>query len=107
MHDIAAHQRLAAGQAELAHAARDEGLAQPFQFLEREEILLRQEGQVLRHSIGAAEIAAIRHRHAQIGDGACKGIDKRRCGCGLGLDVHGVKLGIAGQGVNGAAPIGR
>ena len=77
-HDAAAHQRLAAGQAQLADALGDEGAAQPVEFLQAQEVGLGQEGHVLRHAIDAAEIAAVGHRHAQIGDGALKRIDQRR-----------------------------
>ena len=77
-HDAAPHQRLAAGEAQLAHAARDERAAQPVEFLEREQVLLRQERHVLRHAVDAAEIAAVGHRDAQIGDRAPERIDQRR-----------------------------
>ena len=45
-HDAAPHQRLAAGQPQLAHALGDEGAAQPVEFLEGEQIGLRQERHV-------------------------------------------------------------
>ena len=77
-HDAAAYQRLAAGEAKLAHAARDESRAQPVEFLERQQVGLRQERHVLRHAIDAAEIAAVGHRDAQIGDRAAERIDQRR-----------------------------
>ena len=77
-HDAAADQRLAAGEAKLAHAARDEGRAQPVEFFERQQIGLGQEGHVLRHAVDAAEIAAIGDRDAQIGDVAAERIDQRR-----------------------------
>jgi hypothetical protein len=76
-HDAAPHQRLATGKAQFAHAARDEGAAQPVEFLECEQVRLGQEVHVLGHAVDAAEIAAIRHRHAQIGDRARKRIDQR------------------------------
>ena len=41
-HDPAAHQRLAAGEAKLAHAARDEGRAEPVQLFQRQQLGLRQ-----------------------------------------------------------------
>jgi hypothetical protein len=74
MHDVLAHQRLAAGQPQFLHALLDEHRAQPVQFLERQKVLLRQEGHVFRHAIGAAKIAAVGHRHAQIGDVSAEGI---------------------------------
>ena len=51
---------------ELAHAACDEGRAEPVELLEREQVLLRQEGHVFRHAIDAAEVAAVGDRNAQI-----------------------------------------
>ena len=75
-HDPAPHQRLSAGQAQLAHAARNEGAAQPVELLQREQIGLRQERHVLRHAIDAAEIATIGHRDAQIRDRAPERIDQ-------------------------------
>ncbi|QTK78462.1 hypothetical protein AT6N2_C0581 [Agrobacterium tumefaciens] len=71
-HDILADQRFAAGQPQLAHAARDEDGTEPVEFFERQKILLGQKGHVLRHAIGTAEIAAVRYRDAQIGDGAAE-----------------------------------
>ena len=78
-HDAAPHQRLAAGQPQLAHAARDEGAAQAVEFLEREQVGLRQERHVLRHAVDAAEIAAVGHRDAQIGDLAGRTDRPARC----------------------------
>jgi hypothetical protein len=78
-HDVLAHQRLAAGQAQLPDAAAHEGAAQPLQLLERQHLGLGQEGHVLGHAIDAAEIAAVRHRDAQIGDMPAKRIDHDSC----------------------------
>ena len=95
-HDAAPHQRLAAGQAQLGHALGDEGAAQPVEFLEAEQIGLRQKRHVLRHAIDAAEIAAVGHRDAQIGDGARKRIDQRaRAGAGAIEFERGVPLANA------------
>ena len=83
-HDAAPDQRLAAGQAQLAHAARHEGRAQPVELLEREDLGLGQKRHVFRHAIDAAEVAAVGHRDAQIGDGAAERIDQFRTpGCAL------------------------
>jgi len=79
-HDILAHQRFAAGKPELAHPLGDEGGTEPFQFFERQEVLLRQKGHVFRHAIGAAEIAAVRYRHTQIGHRAAERVDHRCLG---------------------------
>ncbi len=76
LHDVATHQRLAAGDAQLARAARHKGAAQTIQLLKRQQIALGQEIHILRHAIDAAEIAAIRHRDAHIGDGATEGVDQ-------------------------------
>ena len=77
-HDAAAHQRFAAGQPELAHALGHERAAQPVELLERQEVGLRQKRHVLGHAIDAAEVAAVGHRHPQIGDGAGERVDQRR-----------------------------
>jgi len=79
-HDVLADQRLAAGQTKLANAAVDEGGAQPVEFLERKDVLLGQEGHVLRHAIDTAEIAAVGDRHSQIGDRPAERIDQRGLG---------------------------
>jgi len=75
MHDVLAHQRLTTSQPELPNALFDEDTAEPVKFLEREQVLLRQEGHVLGHAISAAEIAAVGNRHAQIADRATEGVD--------------------------------
>ena len=76
-HDVLAHERLAAGDAQFLDAAGDESRAQAVELLERQEVALGQERHVLRHAVDAAEVAAVRHRHAQIGDVAAEGIDER------------------------------
>src|SRR5687768_4238737 len=76
-HDVAPHERLAAGEAELAHAALDEHRAEAVELLEGEEVALREEMHVLRHAVEAAEVAAVRHRDAQIGDRPPERIDER------------------------------
>ena len=76
-HHVAPDQRLAAGQAHLAHALGDEGRAQPVEFFQRQQIGLRQEGHVLGHAIEAAQVAAIGDRHAQIADGPAERIGHR------------------------------
>ena len=62
----------------LLDALADEGAAQPVELLERQDLGLGQEGHVLRHAIDAAEVAAVRHRDAQIGDMPAEGIDHLR-----------------------------
>jgi hypothetical protein len=77
-HDVPADERLAPGDAQLLHAHADEGRAEAVELLEREEVLLRQEGHVLGHAVDAAEVAAVRHRDPEVGDRAGEGVDKRR-----------------------------
>jgi hypothetical protein len=74
-HDVAPDQRLAAGQPQLAHAAGDEGRAQPVEFLQRQNLLLGQERHVLGHAVDAAEVAAVGDRDAQVGDFAAERVD--------------------------------
>ena len=50
--------------------------AEPVELLERQQVLLRQEGHVLRHAIDAAEVAAVGHRDAQIGDVPAERVDQ-------------------------------
>ncbi len=93
-HDVAAHQRLATGEPQLAHPARHEGRAQAVQLLQAENVLLGQEGHVLGHAIDAAEIAAVGHRDAQIGDRPAEAVDERRAfrGC---VELHPVPRPMA------------
>jgi hypothetical protein len=84
-HDLAAHQRLAAGDPELARALGDEGGAEPVQLLKGQQVLFGQEAHVLGHAIDAAEIAAVGDRNAQIADGAAEGVDHRLGFGGAGL----------------------
>lgn len=75
MHDVLAHQRFAAGEAQFAHTLFDEDGAEPVKFLKRQQILLGKERHVLGHAIGTAEIAAVGDRHAQVADRATERID--------------------------------
>ena len=47
--------------------------ADAVELLQGQEVPLRQEGHVLRHAVDAAEVASVRHRDAQIGDGRPNG----------------------------------
>ncbi len=78
VHDIAPHQGLAAGDPQLAHAAIDEDAAEAVELFERQQVALGQELHVLGHAVGAAEVAAIRHRDAQVGDRPLERVDQRR-----------------------------
>ena len=77
-HDVLAHQRLAAGDPELAHAEGDEGGAEPVELLEGQELGLGQELHVLGHAVDAAEVAAVGDRDPQIGDRPGERVDQRR-----------------------------
>ena len=74
-HDVAADQRLAAGQAKLFDAEPDEGAAHPVELLEGQKLGFRQKSHLFRHAIDAAEVAAVGDRYAQIGDGSSKRVD--------------------------------
>ena len=68
---VGAQQGFAAGEAQLAHPERGEKTREPHDFLERQALLRFQESIVLvilllRHAIGAAEVAAIHDRDAQV-----------------------------------------
>ena len=75
VHDVLAHQRLAAGQPQFLHALFDEDGAEPVQLFQRQEVLLGQEGHVLGHAVDAAEVAAVGDRDAQIADCAAERVD--------------------------------
>ncbi|MNI32089.1 hypothetical protein D3C73_859890 [compost metagenome] len=66
--DAWADQRLAAGEADLAHTHAHEQRGQALQLLQREHLLTRQEGHGFRHAIHTAKITPVRHRHPQVID---------------------------------------
>ena len=106
-HDAPPHQRFAAGEPKLAHAPRDESRAQPVEFLERQQIGLRQETHVLRHAIDAAEIAPVGDRDPQIGDGAAERIDQRQPIIRAAIKVgrlHAVHKVVRGHSLAGLRP---
>ena len=74
--------RLHAGDPQLSDTEADESGGERVEFFERQQFALRQEGHVLRHAIGAAEVAAIGHRDPQVGDSALEGIDQGRVHAG-------------------------
>ncbi len=51
--------------------------AELVQLVEASALLARQELHPLGHAIGAAQVAAVRHRQAQIGDPPVEGVDQR------------------------------
>jgi hypothetical protein len=75
--DVAADQGLAAGEADFAHAAGNEGGDDPVDLLEAQDVLFGQELHVLGHAVDAAEIAAVGDRDAKIGDVAAVAVDER------------------------------
>ena len=75
-HDALADQRLAAGDPELLDTEADEGRAEPVELLERQQLGLGQELHVLGHAVDAAEVAAVGHRDAQVGDRARERVDQ-------------------------------
>jgi hypothetical protein len=75
LHHVTPHQWLAARQPQLARAQPDEGGTDPLDLLQRQNVLFRQEAHVFRHAIHAAQIAPVRHRHPQIGDGPAERVD--------------------------------
>jgi hypothetical protein len=62
----------------MRHALFDEDGAEPVNLLKTEKVNLGQEAHVLAHAIGAAEVAAIRHRDAQIVHHPAKRVHHRR-----------------------------
>jgi hypothetical protein len=73
---VAPNQRLAPGEADLGDPTLDEAERELVQLFEAQHFLAREEGHLLRHAIGAAQVAAIRHRQAQIGDPPVEGVDQ-------------------------------
>ena len=73
------HQRLAAGQPDFLHAKLRENAGNALDFFKAEQLGARQENEVLaedfaRHAVGAAQIAAVGDRNAQIAQGPLPGI---------------------------------
>jgi hypothetical protein len=75
LHHVAADEGLAAGDADAFYALADECRTEPFEFLEGQQLLPRQERHVLRHAIDATEIAPVGHRNAEIGNSAAEWVD--------------------------------
>src|SRR6478672_2868383 len=81
--EVAAKQRLAAGQADLGDACGQEQPRQALDLLEGQQLLAAQKHEVvaehlLRHAVGAAEVAAIGDRDAQIAERPCESVGQ--CG---------------------------
>ena len=78
--EIAAQERLAAGDPQLLHTEVDEHARDPLDLLEGEELAARQEAvlvaeDLLRHAVHAAEVAAVGHRDPQVADRPAEGVD--------------------------------
>jgi SAM-dependent methyltransferase len=80
---VAAQQRLAAGQAQLAHPEAREHPPESRQLLEGEQILAGQEREVTAeylagHAVGAAELAAVSDRDPQVPQRPPEGVSRRQ-----------------------------
>ena len=78
--EIATHERLAAGQAHLAHAQRDRRTDHAFDLLEVEDLGAWQEGVVraedlLRHAVHASEVAAVGDADTQVAHRPAEGVE--------------------------------
>ena len=72
---VAAQQRLAAGQADLVHAEREEDVDERARLLEMQDVLARQpDVVVLRHAVFATEVAPIGDREPQVAQRPAEGI---------------------------------
>ena len=89
VHHPLAHQGLATGDPDLADPKVDEGAREPLEFLEGQDLRLGQKGHMLGHAVDAAKVAAVRHRHPQIGDGATKTVHQEGPGPDGGRCVEG------------------
>ena len=90
-HNALAHQRLAAREAELPYALVNKGTAHPVELFQREQVAFGQKRHVLGHAIDAAEVAAVRHRDAQIADMPAKRVNQG--------SAHALNLGFWGLSV--------
>src|SRR5947209_3597966 len=75
-------ERPPARDADLLHAVRDEDARQARDLFEGEQLAARQEAVVrpehlARHAVGAAKVAAVRDRNAQIAQRTAEGVGKR------------------------------
>ena len=73
---VAAQQRLAAGQAHLVHAEVEEHVGQRGDLAEVQDVLAREpDVLLLRHAVAAAEVAAIGDRDAQVAQHAAARVE--------------------------------
>ena len=92
---IAAHERLATGDPQLLDPERHERPSRPFDLLEAQDLVARQERVVLPedllgHAIGAPEIAPIRDRDAQIAHRAPERVGRSGPSIEGGRGIHRV-----------------
>ena len=91
IHNITPDQWLTASQPDFRDPAGDKAERQPVQLFQAQHFLARQELHSFGHAIGAAQIAPIRHRKAQIADPPLKRINQRRSGGNHISDpIHGL-----------------
>ena len=74
---VAAHQRLAAGQPNLVDAERRRDADEVRDLLEGEQLVLRPERDILRHAVRAAQIAPVGDGDAQVVVDPAEGVDER------------------------------
>ena len=91
--DVAAHERLAAGDAELAHAVRDEGAREALDLLVVEQLRAREElvvapEDLLRHAVRAAEVAPIGDRDAEVAQRPAESVHSRSVPGGIRLPAR-------------------
>ena len=76
-HKPFAHERLAAREAEFSHAELREGPAQKGDVLVAQYVPVAEAFDALRrHAVGAAEVAAVRHRYADVVQPAPEAVDE-------------------------------
>ncbi len=81
--DVTSQQRLAAGQPDLLDSMSRQDPRQPLDLLEREELGAREEAvaapeDLLRHAVGAAEVAAVRDRDAEVSKRSSQAVERHR-----------------------------
>src|SRR5437870_2972379 len=89
-HDVAADQRLTAGQPQFPDAEPNEGAAYAVELFEGQKLGFRQKRHLFRHAIDTAEVAAIGDRYAQIGDASSKRVDHDLL---VRTAAHSIKIG--------------
>ncbi len=76
--NIPPDQRFATSQPDLANAPADEEVGEQRDLLQRQDLILGQEGHALSHAIAAPQVAPIRDRNPQIADPAAQRIGHGR-----------------------------